>query len=320
MDLRPDRDDHPTAETTAAHAPAWTAAIPAAAATAPHAPIWTGAEPAVAEATAAHLPIWTDATPVPQAAEQSEESVDHAEVPTFQLSMTAVAGERRSGRLCARILGSQLGVAGTLLGAALGSVVSMTAAPSSTIHCASPATNCIARSSPAARSCSRPALAGVGGSAPARHEHVATTRLASASAHDRSASSVSTPIHRASTGAAELPRARPAGLGPDPRPRPPRFRLGATGCDSATTSIERPPAVGATVWALAGGTLAGFALAIVALTGYEMISGTPVSGGDQGGLSVLGGGTTGTPDTDARRRPGAERRSRHLLVQLVDCR
>ena len=49
--------------------------------------------------------------------------------------------------------------------------------------------------------------------------------------------------------------------------------------------------------------MAGFALAIVALTGYEMISGTPVSGGDQGGLSVLGGGTTGTPDTGSVEDP-----------------
>ena len=51
------------------------------------------------------------------------------------------------------------------------------------------------------------------------------------------------------------------------------------------------------------GRLAGFALAVLAITGYEMISGTPVSGGDQGGLSVLGGGSAGSPDTDARHDP-----------------
>ena len=153
------------------------------------------------------------------------ERVDDAEVPTFQLSMTAVLASAGAA-VCAAILGSQLGVAGTLLGAALGAVVSMTAAAVFS-HSLRVARNQLHRTIVTGGSLRlRPALAGVGGSAAARHEHVATTRLASASAHDRSASSVR---RRSTERRPAQPSCRRPTSGPGARSptRPARFRPGA---------------------------------------------------------------------------------------------
>ena len=51
-------------------------------------------------------------------------------------------------------------------------------------------------------------------------------------------------------------------------------------------------------WKMAGiGTLVACALALLTVTGIEAVRGTPLSGGSSGGLSVLGGGSVGTPDT-----------------------
>jgi hypothetical protein len=61
-------------------------------------------------------------------------------------------------------------------------------------------------------------------------------------------------------------------------------------------------------WAIAGlGTLAACAVALVAITGIEVIRGTALSGGASGGLSVLGGHSSGTTDTTPGRTvPGTD--------------
>lgn len=57
---------------------------------------------------------------------------------------------------------------------------------------------------------------------------------------------------------------------------------------------------------LAGvGILAACALALLAVTGIEAVRGTPLSGGESGGLSVLGGRSAGGPDTSTTTRSPA---------------
>ena len=176
--------------------------------------------------------------------------------------------------MTAAVIGAQLGVAGTVLGAAIGSVV-----------------------------------AGAAGSlytASLKHTKAKlASALSGASVTDVEVTTASTDTAGRRLGAISQPRR------PWPRPPPSRWR--------PPPGDRRPPR-GTGPWKpILVGTAAVFLLAIAGITGFELISGQSVSGGEGTTISQVGDGRSGgrtrprlPPATRRRLRPPSPRPPRAL--------
>ena len=176
--------------------------------------------------------------------------------PRLELSLTQILGSTGAA-VTAAFLGSRLGVAGTLIGAGLASVISV-----------------------------------VGGA-------LYTTSL-KATRHQ-----VTKVLAKVDDDHVDAPRTRPGGLGlppapgaaglasPEPRPLPvaPR-RADPRSPGRRTRPVLRGVVAGVILSA------AVFAGALVVVTGFESVTGTALSGGSAGGLTILGGHDPGRSSDD----------------------
>ena len=184
------------------------------------------------------------------------------EPPRLSLSITQVLASMGAA-VVAALIGSRLGVAGTLIGAALASVISVV------------------------------------GSAVFGHSILMTHKQVR-----KAVLQVRGPEERTHPSAAAHPAHH---LADDPTvliPAVSRFdleraaRVGPPGLDRSEPGRRRPirRRVGAAVLVGVAATAAIFASSLGAVTLAETIKGSPLSGGDSGGLSVLGGNGSGTTD------------------------
>ncbi len=201
-----------------------------------------------------------------------------ARKPRIELSLTQILGSTGAA-VTAAFLGSRLGVAGTLIGAALASVISVvggaiyTSSIKATRRRVSEVIVAVRSQDDDIHGENQGAKHDSGG----QPELMAALRLLPVGPGVADAVS-------AATSAAAAP-GRPARL---MWPRHLTWRSGPTRVKRLTLGT-----------ALIGGLLTAtvFAGALVIVTGYETVSGTAISGGQSGGLTILGGGraSPGTP-------------------------
>ncbi len=172
--------------------------------------------------------------------------------PRFELSLRQMIASTGAA-VTAAILGSRLGVAGTLIGAALASIVTMCAAA-------------------------------IYSHSLAKAQYKVRQKLTTGQAGLPAAADAPTVVLP--------PAARAWGQWTESGPWAP-----AAAVAPSVTAVSRAPRP-RRQWLWAGvGALATCVIALGAITGFEAIRGTPISGGAQGGLTVLGGAAAGAPDT-----------------------
>lgn len=184
--------------------------------------------------------------------------------PAFELSLTQIVASAAAATTAA-LLGSRLGVAGTILGAAVASLISVVA-------------GAVYSHSIAA----------------ARH------RVKLALHNQEQLAGPPTEAFTPSFAAVEetLPVTRPVGSVTGPLDVP-DLTVPSTGTVRVVTPTPAPRRKGLRAMALgAVATVAVFAVALVMVTGIETVKGTPLSGGNSGGLSVLGGARGPVADAD----------------------
>ena len=213
-----------------------------------------------------------------------------ADTPTFELSVRQLFASAMAA-VTAALLGSRLGVAGTLVGAALGSATTMIA---SAVYSHSLATaryrvrmarHTTLPTSPGADSAATTALPGP--------EERAWGYLGDSGVGTALPPAIPTTVRAAP----DLGRAWSASTTPRPYlPTSTPYPLAMHGLAGMPAAVAVPAPVKRRrpkALVMLTGAIAGFALALIAVTAFEAVSGSPISGGASGGLSVLGGTSNG---------------------------
>lgn len=216
-----------------------------------------------ADKSANRISAAKSAARLPSAAEPVAPRRPTRSLPRIELSLTQILGST-SAAVTAAFLGSRLGVAGTLIGAALASVISVVGGAIYTSSIKATRRR-MARVIVAVRS---PDEDGVARPAAVRP------------AHSRPLMPLTPP------GPRQLPNHRPPG-NPGRTPNRPR----------------RPMLRGIAVGALLSAAV--FTGAVAVVTGYETVSGEALSGGQAGGLTILGG-TGVDPGSSGNPRPSTD--------------
>ncbi|MET3804375.1 hypothetical protein ABIB25_001370 [Nakamurella sp. UYEF19] len=199
------------------------------------------------------------ATGLPAAVESVPSRSPTRRRPRLELSLTQILGSAGAA-VTAAFLGSRLGVAGTLIGAALASIISV-----------------------------------VGGAIYTSSIKATRRRMAQVIV------AVRNPDEDADTGAVARMAPAPPLLTPSPLTAPrhhPSNRTIRRNVDRAPDRPGRPVLRGIAVGAVLSAAV--FAGAVVVVTGYETVSGTALSGGQAGGLTILGGTNLDSGSSDSR--------------------